>query len=684
MLAIPFPFSKLQQQRPRRWRRAFLWVALMALLLVAQSLLVGLTLNYESSRLQEQTDQVAADVAMRARQIAGRDLHGLQNLLWKDPATTRWRDEATELLRRNRPLLRIEFRDTKRRVTHLVESSYFAPMFTQIAREHMQMETEVACLAALRQGSIEYSRSYFVPMAEGDGLEVVDLCLPQLRAGHGNTFVVATVGLRQLLEESVTQDVARSQELSFVESDGARLARIGFKHGAGVYLADRLVDLPGLTLQLRVDSVAGRPQLIPNLSTALVMGLSLALFAVVFLLARDVRRRALAEHALADSLAFRQAMENSLITGLRARNMAGDITYVNPAFCAIVGFKPDELFGHTPPPYWPPELVDDYQLRHSDRMARLEAGQDPRQGFETVFIRRNGERYPVLIFEAPLLDAEGVQTGWMGAVLDLSDQRRMEELSRQQQDRLQATARLATVGEMASLLSHELNQPLSAIASYATASLNLLTLEAEDPQMPAMVRQAVTRIAEQAERAGRVIKSVHDFVRRRDQSREVISVDLLIEAVLPLVRLQARKSGTRIEIDLPVPAPRVRCDRTMVEQVLLNLTRNGIQAMEEATPLAERILILRVRQIDPRWVSFAVLDCGPGIAVEVGRQLFTPFFTTRAEGMGLGLSLCRTVVEQHGGAVDFVNRETGTGTEFLFTLPAEAKSSKFPKPGGLV
>jgi two-component system sensor histidine kinase DctS len=192
------------------------------------------------------------------------------------------------------------------------------------------------------------------------------------------------------------------------------------------------------------------------------------------------------------------------------------------------------------------------------------------------------------------------------------------------------------------------------------------------------------RIAEQAERAGRVIKSVHDFVRRRDQSREVISVDRLIEAVLPLVRLQARKSGTRIEIDLPVPAPRVRCDRTMVEQVLLNLTRNGIQAMEECTPLAARILILRVRQTDPRWVSFAVLDCGPGIAAEVGRQLFTPFFTTRAEGMGLGLSLCRTVVEQHGGAVDFVNREAGPGTEFLFTLPAEAKSSRFPKPGGQV
>ena len=535
----------------------------------------------------------------------------------------------------------------------------------------------------VRQGAQLYSRSYFVPMAGGEGLEVADLCLPQLRAGQVNAFVVATVGLRQLLEESVSHDLARGHELSFVEGDGTRLARTGLTRGAGYYQAERLVDLPGLTLQLRVDSAAGRPKLIPNLATALVLGLSLALFAVVILLARDGRRRAFAEHALAEALAFRQAMENSLITGLRARDMAGNITYVNPAFCNIVGFKADELVHQATPPYWPPEFVEIYRDRHRDRSARWQkdiqgGGQDPRQGFETVFMRRGGERFPVLIFEAPLKNAQGQQTGWMSAVLDVSDQRRMEELSRQQQERLQATARLATVGEMASLLSHELNQPLAAIASYATASLNLLTREADDPQTPSMVRQAVTRIAEQAERAGRVIKSVHDFVRRRDQAREAISVDQLFDAVLPLVRLQARKSGTRIDVDLPTPAPKVRCDRTMVEQVLLNLTRNGIQAMEPSTPLADRVLVLRARQTDVRWVSFAVLDRGPGIPPEVGRQLFTPFFTTRSEGMGLGLSLCRTVVEQHGGAMDFVNHGAGGGCEFRFTLPADVPANGEP------
>jgi two-component system sensor histidine kinase DctS len=353
----------------------------------------------------------------------------------------------------------------------------------------------------------------------------------------------------------------------------------------------------------------------------------------------------------------------------------------------MVGFSAEELLAaadrRSPPPYWPPELAAAYLQR---QQLRLEgAGRTPgelREGFESVFIRKNGERFPVMIYEAPLVDGGGRQTGWMSAVLDLSAQRRVEEISRQQQDRLQATARLATVGEMASLLSHELNQPLAAIASYASGSLNLLA--EPDASTPGLMKQALERIAEQAERAGRVIKSVHDFVRRREQLHEATPAEALLEAVLPLARMQARKSGARIELDLPAAparAPRVRCDRTMVEQVLLNLARNGIQAMEAATPVAERVLTLRVRQTHARWVTFSVVDCGPGIAPAVAAQLFTPFFTTRAEGMGLGLSLCRTVIEQHGGALDYGPGPQGRGTEFRFTLPAAlaAESGETPR-----
>lgn len=663
----------LLRRPPRRVRRALLWATLVALLLVAQTLLVLLTLNYESVRAQERVEDLAGQVVAELRRDVQRSVQSLQALVWHEPSPERWRADAGDLLRKRHDLLRIERRNGLFEIDDAVDSPYRAPIFTQLPRASMGIEAELACTGARRAGTPMFSRTYFVPQAAGTGLEVVDLCIPIANATRTPHYLVTTLALGALLDESLTPDQARAHEVSFVEGDGTRLARAGVPRGAGVYQAQRVLDLPGSSLVLRVDSAEGSPRVIPNLATALVLGLSLALFAVVLLLLRDVRKRAKAEAALAEALAFRKAMEDSLITGLRARDLDGRITYVNPAFCAMVGFGAEELMNSNPPAYWPTDRVDEYRVRQRTRLGMVRDRGDIQQGFETEFMRKNGERFPVMIYEAPLVDNVGKQKGWMSAVLDMSAQRRVEELSRQQQDRLQATARLATVGEMASLLSHELNQPLSAIASYATGSLNLM--EEPDAQTLGMLKQGLSRIAEQAERAGRVIKSVHDFVRRREQAREAISASQLIDAVMPLVRLQARKSGTRIELDIPVPPPRVLADRTMVEQVLLNLTRNGIQAMETSTPLAQRELTIRVRQAQGRWVSFSVLDAGPGIAPDVAGRLFTPFFTTRSEGMGLGLSLCRTVIEQHGGALDFHPRigpdgATLPGTEFVFTLPA--------------
>jgi len=648
-----------------------LWGALVSLLVVAQTLLVMLTFSYEATRSQEHVDDVAAIAAAEIKRDVSRVLQSLQALLWNNPSPVQWRQDAADLLRSRRELLRLERRDERTLIADVVESPFRPPLFTQIPREQIDVEAHAACAIARRAALPSFSRSYFVPQPGGLGLEVIDVCTPMPPGSAQPGFMVATVSLAALLEAAVTPEQARGHELSFVEGDGTRLARAGMPRGAGVYRATRVIDLPGMALQLRIDSAEGSPRLIPNLATALVVGLSLALFGLVLLLLRDVRKRTHAEGALAEALAFRKAMEDSLITGLRARDLDGRITYVNPAFCAMVGFVPDELLQTARPPYWPPEQADEYAARQAVRLSTPAGMAHSREGFETVFMRKGGERFPVMIYEAPLVDGSGQHTGWMSAVLDMSAQRRVEELSRQQQERLQATARLATVGEMASLLSHELNQPLAAIASYATGSLNLM--EQPDEQTPDMLRQAVGRIAEQAERAGRVIKSVHDFVRRREQARESVRVDHLVDAVLPLVRLQARKSGTRIEVDIAEPAPRVHADRTMVEQVLLNLTRNGIQAME-ATPTEQRMLRITVRQSHERWVTFTVSDDGPGIAREVAQRLFTPFFTTRSEGMGLGLSLCRTVVEQHGGALDFETRAPredgrGGGTDFSFTLP---------------
>jgi len=652
---------------------------------------VFLTANYERVRAQDLVESAATAAAAEVRQALSRHQQSLQALQWNDPGAARWRSEAATLLHSRRDLMRIERRDPRMHIADAVDSPYQGPVFTRIAREDIELEAQLACAGALRLAAPAFSRSYFVPLSDGLGLEVMDLCVPLQRAGQPDGVVIATLALGRLLEESVGAEMSRGHEFSFIEGDGTRLARAGARRGAGVFVAERVIDLPGQGLQLRVDSAVGSPSLIPNLAVALVFGLSLALAVVVGLLVRDVRRRAGAEARLAEALSFRKAMEDSLVTGLRARDLSGRITHVNPAFCEMVGFGEAELMGPSTPPYWPPELAADYARRQSVRLGGPPAvpgrsTQEARAGFETIFMRRNGERFPVLIFEAPLVDGQGRHTGWMSSVLDVSAQRRVEELSRQQQERLQATARLATVGEMASLLSHELNQPLAAIASYAAGSLNLLEAgRPADPEAPAMLRQAAQRIAEQAERAGRVIKSVHDFVRRREQLHETLPAERLIDAVLPLARMQARKSGVRIELDLPPAAPatvgeaaptpvargtRVRCDRTMVEQVLLNLARNAIQAMEAGTPEADRVLTLRVRQTHPRWVTLSVIDTGPGIPADVAARLFTPFYTTKPEGMGLGLSLCRPVIEQHGGALDHGPGPGGRGTEFRFTLPA--------------
>lgn len=668
-ITLPAPSGR---RRLSTWRRWSLWVLLGVLVVGLLATVVWLAARYEASVAQSNVERDAADALSDIRSALTRNVQELQALQSGHADRQQWQLAAEQLLRAHREWVRIEWRGPGLELRAEADSPYRTPVFARLGRANSVQEVQQACSAASRISSHSYARSYFVPQSDGLGLELMDLCLPQVEVGRLIGFVVATYSLTDLLATQIGPQMGRSQEISFTEADGTRLAMHGLaRRGQRVFTAQQLLDLPGATMVLRMDSWRrAEPDLFPNVLTALVTVMSIALVTVLFMLGHDTRRRLRVEEDLADALAFRKAMEDSLVTGLRARDLQGRTTYVNPAFCQMVGFSSEEILGKaSPAPYWPPELADDYRKRQEVRLAG--GTSPPREGFESVFMRKDGTRFPVLIIEAPLINAQGLQTGWMSAVLDISEQRRVEELSRASQERLQATARLATVGEMASLLSHELNQPLAAIASYANGSMNLLQ-HAPAPAQDLQV--AISRIAEQAERAGRVIKSVHDFVRRRDQAREAVQPQALVEAVLPLVNLQARKLGVRVDSRIPEGLPRVLCDRTMVEQVLLNLARNAMQAMDEAR-VSQPALVLQVRASahgdgGKRWLEFSVADCGPGIREEVKQQLFTPFFTTKAEGMGLGLSLCRTVVEQHGGHLVFEPNQP-QGTIFRFTLPAQ-------------
>nr|WP_273425550.1 PAS domain S-box protein [Curvibacter lanceolatus] len=665
---------------PLGWRRWTLWLLLAALVLVMLGIMVYLAGRYEASQVQSRLERDTSDALSDIRGGLTRNVQSLQALQSSNPTPNSWAIDAAEMLRQHRELMRIEWRDASLRTLAHVDTPYRGNLFGRSAvdgqggRDRAQTDVSLACANARRFNGPAYSSSYFVPSNDGLGLEVIEMCLPLINSGRIAGYAVATYALQEVLANLVGRQLARSQEISFTEADGTRLALHGSaRRGVRMFTAQQLLDLPGNTLVLRLDSWHSAPSLFPNVMTALVTAMSIALVSVLVLLAKDTRRRLAAERDLADALAFRKAMEDSLVTGLRARDLQGHITYVNPAFCQMVGFSAEELLGHgVPAPYWPPDRVTEYEQRQAIRLA---GNVPPREGFESVFMRKDGTRFPVLVIEAPLINAQGLQTGWMSAFLDISEQRRIEELSRASQERLQATARLATVGEMASLLSHELNQPLAAISSYATGSMNLL--RHQGASAPPDLDMALRRIAEQAERAGRVIKSVHDFVRRRDQAREPVAARALLEAIMPLVTLQARKLGVRVITDIEPGLPEVLCDRTMVEQVLLNLARNGMQAMEPCE-LAQRVLRIEARKAASNessgWLEWRVIDHGPGIPKEVGEQLFTPFFTTKAEGMGLGLSLCRTVVEQHGGYLGF-EAQAPRGTIFSFTLPVKKSPS---------
>lgn len=496
---------------------------------------------------------------------------------------------------------------------------------------------------------------------------LVDYYLPLYRNGTYAGSLVATYSLKTLLNETVPWWFAQDNALSLLDrNDQPVAARADGGPGRGVYTHRRALDLPGSSIVLATDSVKGAPRLLPNLLVGSVIVLALGLLLSLLTLWRHISRTLAAEAALRQQMAFRTAMENSLMTGLRARDLEGRVTYVNKAFCEIVGLPPEELVGKKPPmPYWAPEARGEYE----ERFAGVLAGTITPQ-FETVFQRSDGVRVPVLVFEAPLVDSRGKQTGWMSSILDITDRKQAEELNRQQQEKLEASARLATMGEISSMLAHELNQPLAAISSYTAGALNVLERADKGVAIePTLLRRALEQARQQAQRAGQIIKSVHEFVKKSEPQRETVSIHSVVEGVRALIELQARKSYVALQIDLPAALPPVLADRVMLEQVLLNLTRNGIEAMAEVSP-AQRILRIEA-SADATQVSVSVIDRGHGIAPDVAERLFSPFFSTKAEGMGMGLSICRTAVEFHGGTLTHAPNPGG-GTVFTFSLPRPA------------
>lgn len=505
------------------------------------------------------------------------------------------------------------------------------------------------------------ARPVYGPLYEAGGDLRADI---SMGIDDGGGRISATVSIKSLIARQIPWWITEKYAVQLVDLDNRVLTEKARVEPAGADLTHKISfdpPLAGAWLAISPYRVSG------NFSNNLLISaiLGLALFAVfsLIVLYGNTRKRRSAEMRLRSEMAFRRAMEESLTVGLRARDHDGTILYVNNAFCQMTGFTSEELTGHRPPmPYWREDRINETLARHD----ALKRGGLRIQSFETCFRRKDGQELEVQVFEAPLIDANGRHRGWMGSIIDISDQKKAAELARVQAENLQRTGRLVTLGEMASSLAHELNQPLAAVASYAAGSLNLL----RSPDTPKeAVIPAIEKLSVQTARAGQIIRRIQDFVRKRDPNFEDICLASVIDDTASFLQADARNHNAVITIVAQKGLSPVRADRILMEQVMINLMRNGMEAM---AGLSTRRIKLEVElsESGPNQV-IEIRDRGPGIAPTVAGRLFEPFVTSKADGMGMGLNICRTIIELHHGRLTH-RPNPGGGTIFSILLPVPA------------
>jgi len=274
--------------------------------------------------------------------------------------------------------------------------------------------------------------------------------------------------------------------------------------------------------------------------------------------------------------------------------------------------------------------------------------------------RRDGSTFPMELAVGEA--AFGGDRFFTGFVRDLTDRREQERRLQELQAELVHVSRLSTMGEMASSLAHELNQPLTAINNYMKGSATLL--EHPDPDLP-RVREALRKAGDQALRAGEVINHLREFVAKGDTDRAPVDPVKVMEESSALGLIGARSLNLRVSYQLDRDIGPVMVDAVQIQQVALNLIRNAVEAMID---MPRRELVIGVTGHDARFARLWVSDTGTGLTPDVQARLFQPFVTTKANGMGVGLSICRTIVEAHGGSI-WVEQNPGGGTVFAFTVP---------------
>ena len=649
---------------------------------------------------------------------------------------------------------------------------------------------------------------YSTAFVDSMGVVVLQMHVPMVARNTFAGSLMVEYSVETLLRLFVPPDIAKRHTMSVVDERQHLLASTvtpmpGQELGTHSPIVYELPLAPTVNgLLLRGHGYRTSIGLISN--TLFWMVVALSVLTVWMLLGswRHLRRRAQIQSALVQETNFRRAMENSMLTGMRAMDLDGRITYVNAAFCAMTGFSETALVGRLPPfPYWPQDRVDEM-----GRLLQQElSGRSPAGGIEVRVMRKDGSLFDARMYVSPLIDPRGQQTGWMTSMTNITEAKRIrdqlsasherfttvlegldasvsvlsvpqgellfanrsyrlwfgadagghslltgnldtlafeadaddmvdglsglptqeltetgsnprevfvaplqkwfdvrarylqwtdgrlaqmliatditarlraEEQAAQQADRAQVTSRLVTMGEMASSVAHELNQPLTAITNYCNGMVSRVDADSIDkPDLLAALRKT----ARQAERAGQIIRRIRAFVKKSEPQRQPAHARQIVEDAVELAGIELRRRNVAIRTYVAQRLPPLEVDPILIEQVLMNLLKNAAEAIDSAQlPAARRNIELRVV---PRHtadeggvIEFSVTDSGPGLKDEVIGRLYEAFFSTKAEGLGIGLSLCRSIIESHRGrmrAQNLYNGDTVSGCRFAFTLPVE-------------
>jgi hypothetical protein len=661
---------------------------------------------------------------------------------------------------------------------------------------------------------------YSQPITEKRGndqlFSELQLHVPIINHGKFEGVLLVAYSLEGMLRYAVPSEISSKYAVSIRDSTNAVLAGQANKSRPKVtevlpwLLQTNEYEVPitpiGYAISLHAQAYRTSQGLIGNGLFWLVSVLSAMTAWMLIGTWRHTRRRVQAQQALIAETNFRRAMENSVLTGMRAMDMKGRITYVNAAFCQMTGWQEDELVGHTPPfPYWPDEDLDTLQQKLNQELQ----GDTTSSGFQVRVKRKGGEIFDARMYVSPLIDARGQQTGWMTSMTDITEpnrvreqlsaahdrfttvlegldasvsvaplgskellfankmyrqwfdtttqghltlvtqagqprtpelseassddgkdqndglmglptdditetkaenaevyvpeldkwlevrsrylnwvdgrlaqmviatditpRRQAEEQSRVQADRAQSASRLITMGEMASSVAHELNQPLTAISNYCSGMVS--RIKAQNLSEEELIK-ALEKTAHQAQRAGQIIQRIRTFVKRSEPNRALSDVTAIVAEAVELAGIELRRRQVRLTQVVAARLPAINVDPILIEQVLINLMRNAAESIDLAQrPLTQRDVELKVlpsQQEGQQVLVFSVTDTGRGLAPEVMNRLFEAFFSTKAEGMGIGLNLCRSIVESHQGRMQAENLYNGTeitGCRFSFWIP---------------